>query len=189
MAQQYALIHGTQVRAVVSIPDNVDPSSVVPGAPETLIPITDDSLAPGPYWTYDGIKFSPPTWTPELVVEVHHLIDTAAERTRQHAKTAGVQQQVVYELKYLEAVRYLATTPEPVVLDGFPFIQAEVEATGATPHAVASTFSSHHTAWVLQCAEIERIRISAKVQILNETTVEGVAAVLDRTYRKFDELV
>ena len=107
-------------------------------------------------------------------------IDEAAEAARLRYITYGSGQAMAYQEKGDEAADFIAAgypvgSPSgspigsvigsPVSLPGYPFIEAEVKATGKTPRQAADDIVAQKAAWVAVGATIEQSRLGGKKKV------------------------
>lgn len=100
-------------------------------------------------------------------------IDNTAERIRLKYITGGAGQALVYNEKGEEAADYIAAG-SPVDLANYPFIQAEVNATGKSATQCANDILAQKAAWITKGAQIEQVRIGAKTTIDLATSIVEV---------------
>ena len=101
-------------------------------------------------------------------------VDNMAEATRLKYVTPGSSQAMTYQEKGDEAADYVANG-YPVDLSSYPFIQAEVNATGNTATQAADNILAQKSAWIMIGAAVEEVRIGGKINIdvaTNEAEVE-----------------
>jgi hypothetical protein len=91
-------------------------------------------------------------------------IDNMAEAVRLQYVTPGSSQSMVYQEKGDEAADYVAAG-YPVDLSSYPFIQAEVNATGKTSADAADDILAQKSAWIVVGAAVEEVRIGGKINI------------------------
>ncbi len=92
-------------------------------------------------------------------------IDDEAEQKRLAFITGGAGQAMVYQEKGEEATDFI-TAGYPADLTGYPFIQAEVTATGLTPTEAADGIVAQKAAWISIGAQIEQIRLAGKKDLM-----------------------
>lgn len=100
----------------------------------------------------------------DLQTAAKQEVDNAAETARQRYITPGAGQSMAYQEKSDEATDYAAAN-YPADLTSYPFIQAEVNATGKTAQQAADDIIAQRSAWVAKGAAIEELRIKAKQDI------------------------
>jgi len=96
-----------------------------------------------------------------------HEIDSIAERVRQKYITVGDGQAMVYVDKGNEAADYKAAgypagSGSPPTLTNYPFIQAEVDATGKTNQVATDDILTERSNWVAKASSIEKERLGGK---------------------------
>jgi len=112
-------------------------------------------------------------------------VDNSAEAARSRYLTWGAGQAMTYQEKSDEATDYVASG-YPADLSSFPFIQAEVNATGKTATQTADDILTQRSAWIAVGAQIEEARLGGKANIdaaNSETAIDtardNVVAILD----------
>lgn len=85
---------------------------------------------------------------------------------------------MVYQEKGDEAADYVANG-YPADLASYPFIQAEVNATGKTATQAADDILAQKSAWIMLGAATEEARLSGKVAVDAATDEAGVDAARD----------
>jgi len=141
-----------------------------------VIPADKTEIVPDVYTTWDGSA-----WVvdlPAAKTAEQTKVDSLAEQQRQTFITAGDGQSMSYQQKSTEANAYI-TAGSPVDLTPYPFIQAEVNATGATATDAANTIIAAETAWIIKGAAIEELRIKAKLDIDAAADMAGITTVVD----------
>lgn len=110
-----------------------------------------------------------------------------AETVRLNYITGGVGQAAIYFEKGEEAADYVAAG-YPTNLSSFPFIQAEVAATGKQAQQVADDILTQKANWIAKGAEIEYHRLLGKTSITAATTVKEVELIWRNTIRSLKSL-
>jgi hypothetical protein len=87
-------------------------------------------------------------------------------------------QEMIYLAKEAEAVRYLAETPEPTTLDGYPMLAAEVGITAPTAYELAQLWANMSALWRGIAAQIETARLGAIYQIETAPDAAAVDAIV-----------
>lgn len=108
--------------------------------------------------------------------EAKRNVDQTSEETRLRYVTSGSSQAMTYQEKGDEAADYVANG-YPVDLASYPFIQAEVNATGKTPTAAADDILAQKSAWIVIGAAVEEVRIGGKINIdaaVDEAAVNSI---------------
>lgn len=100
-------------------------------------------------------------------------IDIAAETARAKYITLGSGQAMAYQEKGEEAADYV-TAGYPVDLSNYPWIQAEVDATGKTSTQAADDILSTKSTWVTVGAQIEKERLLGKITVENAIDIDAV---------------
>lgn len=87
--------------------------------------------------------------------------------------------EMVYNAKYNEAVRFLADTSNPKNMDLYPYIQAELTISGDlidTPEEVANFWISKNNEWVAITAQLEALRTFTRKKVMgaaDENEIRG----------------
>jgi len=125
----------------------------------------------------DGILIFPVVLPPldEVKQAAKVEIDTTAEQARLRYITAGSGQVYVYIEKSEEAADYIATG-SPEELESYPFIQAEVNATGKTPSQAANDIIVAKTAWITKSSNIELERLAGKNNVDAAISIYGITS-------------
>lgn len=105
-------------------------------------------------------------------------IDQVAEMVRLKYITGGAGQAMAYQEKGEEAADYVAAN-YPADLSGYPWMQAEVNATGKTASQAADDILAQKAAWISIGAQIEQQRLYGKEEVSNATTVNDVITAKD----------
>lgn len=91
-------------------------------------------------------------------------IDIAAGTARLRYITVTHGQDQIYTEKTNEAIDFI-TNKYPSDLSAFPFIAAEVDATGLQPQIVATIILQKRSEWIVKMAAIEKLRRKGKIDI------------------------
>ena len=110
----------------------------------------------------------------ELRLEASTRIDDEAGAARARYITVSPGQESTYRLKRDEALAFVAST-SPVDAS-YPILAAEASATGVSVGTVAETVLSRAAQWTSLAARIEGLRLGAKKQLRDATTMRGVLA-------------
>lgn len=113
----------------------------------------------GTTWIFDLIKYK------NSKIEE---IDNISENQRLKYITGGVGQALTYQEKSEQASDYIVAG-SPIDLTPYPFIQAEVNATGKDSTTAANDILSAQSLWISKGSSIEEYRIKAKIDLLNAT--------------------
>lgn len=105
-------------------------------------------------------------------------VNDAASSLRGQYITVIPGQEMIYLAKEAEAVRYLAETPEPVTLDGYPMLAAEVGITAPTAYELAQLWANMSALWRGIAAQIETARLGAIYQIETAPDAAAVDAIV-----------
>lgn len=106
------------------------------------------------------------------------LIDMQAEQARLRYVTGGAGQAMAYQEKADEASDYVAAG-YPVDLSSYPFIQAEINATGKTKEAAADDILTQRSAWITVGASIEEERLGGKKAVDDAVDQGGIDTARD----------
>lgn len=120
--------------------------------------------------------------------EALHTVNALAEYTRREYLGVGSAQMMVYAEKFEEASDYLIDDM-PDDLSKFPFINAEVEATGRSAEQVANSIIDKKGEWIAFNAKVEKIRLIAKTHISEAQTAETVDNVVELAANHLDKLI
>ena len=118
---------------------------------------------------------------PTTKIGLNAGLDTIAERARRKHITVGEGQTMVYLDKANEAADYKAAgypagSGSPPILVNYPFIQAEVNATGKTNQDAADDILTERSNWISIASSIEEARLSGKKAINEALTIEDAGA-------------
>ncbi len=114
-------------------------------------------------------------------------VDGEAERTRLRYITNGAGQAMAYQEKSEEAADYIAAG-YPADLTGYPFMQAEINATSKTKEVDADDIISQKAAWVAIGASIEEERLGGKKNIEDAVDESGVDSAKDSAITALEAL-
>jgi len=98
---------------------------------------------------------------PSIRLIARAIIDIAAERARHRHITPGSGQAMVYLKKGEETDAYILAG-YPADTTGYPFVEAEINATGKTKENAADDIITQRDAWVVLGASIEEQRLGGK---------------------------
>lgn len=120
-------------------------------------------------------------------------IEAVAETARRRYITDGAGQAMTYQEKGEEAADYVAAgypaaTGSPPTYAGYPFIQAEVEATGKTSTQAADDIIAQKSVWIAVGATIEKERVGGKKAVNEATTNQGVTTARDNAVSALDAI-
>lgn len=107
-------------------------------------------------------------------------IDIHAEAARLRHVTSGAGQAMAYQAKADEATDYIAAG-YPADLTSYPFIQAEVNATGKNSTLAANDILLQKSAWYAIGAQIEEIRLGGKKSVDDATDENEIISARDTT--------
>ena len=114
-------------------------------------------------------------------------IDEAAGRARARYITVTPGQEATYVEKGRQAEAYRAAG-YPADLTSYPWIQAEVNATGKTPQQAADDILAQRDQWIALGAQIEELRIKGKSDIRSATTKAQVRQLADQAVAALDAI-
>jgi len=141
-----------------------------------VIPVDKTELVPTEYTTWNGSA-----WIVDLVAAKAAnilTIDSLAETQRLTFITGGSGQSLTYQEKADDAQAYKDAS-YPVDLTGYPFVQAEVNATGNTSTVATDDILAARGAWIVKGAAIEELRIKAKIDVNASIDISAINVVLD----------
>jgi len=115
-------------------------------------------------------------------------IDGLAEEARLRYITAGSGQAIVYQEKALDAERHKADGYPEGGLSSYPWIKAEVDATGQTPKAATDFVLAQRDAWVAVGTEIEKNRRFWKLEVDKATDEAGIETAKSRAMALLEAL-
>lgn len=98
-------------------------------------------------------------------------IDESITAARRLYITTLPGQEMIYQAKENEAKAYLVLDPEPADLDEFPMLAAEVGVTAPTAYELAQIWLNMAAQWRAVAADLENLRLTAREEIDNATTV------------------
>lgn len=104
-------------------------------------------------------------------------IDTVSEQQRQQYITSGSGQSLTYQEKSEEASDFISAG-SPADLTPYPFIQAEVNATGKTATTASNDILTSQSLWITKGALIEEYRIKSKMDIAGATTLSEIDTIV-----------
>lgn len=104
------------------------------------------------------------------VVEVNSRVGEA----RLRYITAIPGQDALYQAKLEEARAYLAISPEPETLAGFPLLSGEIGLTAPNAYYLAQLWLNMNAMWGFYAAQMERLRLTAIAQVTAATSVAEI---------------
>lgn len=107
-------------------------------------------------------------------IEMCDLIDAKAGWVRSFYLTIAPGQESTYYLKAEQAKEYTARL---YIGDVPVMVQAEADATGVTPQQAAQSLMSILATWASIAANIEYVRIKAKLDIVNAASDEAAETI------------
>lgn len=111
--------------------------------------------------------------------DVKEVIDTAAEKARLRHITPGSGQALAYLEKAEEAVDFVVAG-YPSDLSDYPWIRAEVEATGKSASQAVDDILAARATWISVGAQIEKIRIGSKVNINKAISIDQLDTIASK---------
>ena len=103
-------------------------------------------------------------------------VNATIGRTRLRFVTDIPSQEMIYLEKRAEALRYLATDPEPETLADFPLIAAEIGITAPTAWQLAQIWVNQSALLVAVAAQLETLRLGTAAAIEAATTAAEIEA-------------
>ena len=134
-----------------------------------------------------GIAAAPALDLTQYKLYNRYLIDKSAEVARLRYITDGAGQASVYQEKSKEADAYILAG-YPADLSTWPFIQAEVNATGLSNTAAADAIVAQRDAWIVLGASIEEARLSGKNAVDAASDETGIDAARDAAIAALDAI-
>jgi len=119
--------------------------------------------------------------------QAKQIIDSAAGRARERYATTTPGQAETYIEKGEEAADFVVAG-YPADLTAYPFIRAEVNATGKTATQAADDILARRSAWIAVGASIEQERIGGKIAVDAATDIAGVEAARDAAIAALDSI-
>lgn len=115
-------------------------------------------------------------------------VDNKAASVRARFATPGKHQ--LYADKRDEAVRYLAAAKGQNVpnLADYPFLEAEVGVSAASPRDLAELWIAMDRTWKKVAAGIEKLTISAKIRIRSARSQAEIDSVISETSKALDAI-
>lgn len=114
-------------------------------------------------------------------------VDVAAEHARKRYLTSGSGQAMTYLRKETEAQAY-KDAGYPAVGEDYPWIKAEMDATGNTGQECADNILSQSSAWLTIGTNIEKERRKGKLNIDAENDVADVNEARDEAIAVLDAI-
>jgi len=130
-------------------------------------------------------------YTPEVVdlngvkTQAANFIDNYAGITRHRFITVAAGQEMTYQEKSEQAADFVAAS-YPVDTSNYPFIQAEMDATGKTKEQAADDILTQRSAWIAVGAVIEKHRLSGKQQVNAAANATDIKEIVDDTIALLD---
>lgn len=114
-------------------------------------------------------------------------VDAYAEQVRLKYINAGSGQALIYQKKAEEAAAYV-DAGYPVDLSSYPFIEAEIDATGKTKEQVADDIITARDTWTTIGIQIEKTRLGGKKNIDDATSRTEVVSARNDTITALEAL-
>jgi len=177
----------------MAYPYNLGDIMIMMGYQPSDFEIKDDQDGNGPYFvsfsgspipteadinTFYTNYLAHPDRLVEYKTKAKEAIDYMAEVVRLKYVTPGSAQAMTYQEKGEEAADYVAAS-YPADLSSYPFIQAEINATGKTKEAAADDILAQKAAWIAVGASIEEERLSGKKAVDDATDESAVDTAKD----------
>jgi len=94
---------------------------------------------------------------------------------------------LIYHEKFEQAIDYLSQ--EKINnLNNYPFLNAEINATGMDPKDIALNIVSQKANWIAKCSKIEEIRLTYKIKFNKVTNKKELDILYDEVILKIKEL-
>lgn len=107
------------------------------------------------------------------------MVQERVGTARRRYITAIPGQEMIYQAKEGEAIRYVAASPEPADLTDYPMLAAEVGITAPTAHELAQVWLGMAHLWRQVAAVLEAARLTANADIAAAPSIAAIAAILD----------
>jgi hypothetical protein len=124
---------------------------------------------------------------PEAQKEQIDLVNTKAGETRTKYVTNIPFQEAAYQAKEADVRRYKADG-YPSDLTPYPFVAAEVDATGLSATQAANDVIIQADQWLMLNSEIERLRRKASVEIGVETDWQQVSVIANNYIQQLEAI-
>jgi hypothetical protein len=124
---------------------------------------------------------------PEAQKEQIDLVNTKAGETRTKYVTNIPFQEAAYQAKEADVRRY-KSDGYPRDLTPYPFVAAEVDATGLSATQAANDVIIQADQWLMLNAEIERLRRKASVKIGAETDWKQVSVIANNYIQQLEAI-
>jgi hypothetical protein len=124
---------------------------------------------------------------PEAQKEQIDLVNTKAGETRTKYVTNIPFQEAAYQAKEADVRRY-KSDGYPSDLTPYPFVAAEVDATGLSATQAADDVIIQADQWLMLNAEIERLRRKASVEIGVETDWQQVSVIANNYIQQLEAI-
>lgn len=116
----------------------------------------------------------------DAITRAERAIDAAAGETRAKYLTIAPGQEATYVMKSSEAALF-KTAGYPADLTTYPWVQAEVNATGLSAAAATDAILLQKAQWEALGSYIEQLRLAGKAAVRVALTVQEVAATRHQT--------
>jgi hypothetical protein len=114
-------------------------------------------------------------------------VGAITDRVRRLFITSIAGQEMIYLAKEREAQEYLSASPAPGDLSGFPFLAAEVLASGLPVFQVAEIILFKADQWRAVGAQIEALRSGVGIAIGGASSAGEITVVLDDFRQAMDD--
>lgn len=98
--------------------------------------------------------------------------------------TSGSGMSMVYYEKVSEATDFAAGGYKEMSLHDYPLLSVEVEITGKRARDVAEAILNKRAQWIAKAAEIERVRLDCKKQILSSSSKRKIDNIVESAVEK-----
>ena len=140
-----------------------------------------------PFWIYQNDAWVDSRALDDLKDQAKVDIDNHAGTIRSKYITVAPGQEMTYMEKSEEAADFV-TAGYPVDTSNYPFIQAEMDATGLTKEQAADGILAQKSAWIVVGATIEKTRLSGKAQVDAAVDQDGVNTAVTNTKALLDAI-
>ena len=140
-----------------------------------------------PFWIYQNDAWVDSRALDDLKDQAKVDIDNHAGTIRSKYITVAPGQEMTYMEKSEEAADFV-TAGYPADTSNYPFIQAEMDATGLTKEQAADGILAQKSAWIVVGATIEKTRLSGKAQVDAAVDQDGVNTAVTNTKALLDAI-
>lgn len=135
----------------------------------------------------ETLVYTPVSPSDELVADAKNIVDSAASHARDRYVTKATGQEMTYLRKEDDAKQHKADG-YPADLTNYPWIQAEVNATGVSATEATDGILAQRDAWLTIGVAIEEARRLGKVNIGNAANATDAIAARDAAVAALDAL-